>query len=101
MRDAAPPGRDSRGHRDDGQGSNTTIGTQNDYFYTGGPTVTFVSPNTGPASGNTIVTITGTGFTSSGMTVKFGAVTAVFTYIDTTTIVAVAPAQSAGTVTSL
>ncbi|MBE0611948.1 MAG: IPT/TIG domain-containing protein [Dehalococcoidia bacterium] len=79
-------------------GSNTTVGTQNDYFYTGGPTVTFVSPNTGPATGNTIVTITGTGFTSSGMTVKFGAVTAVFTYIDTTTIVAVAPAQSAGTV---
>jgi len=79
-------------------GSNTTIGTQNDFFYTGGPTVTFVSPNTGPATGNTIVTITGTGFTSSGMTVKFGTVTAVFTYIDTTTIVAVAPAQSAGTV---
>jgi hypothetical protein len=79
-------------------GSNTTIGTQNDYFYTGGPTVTFVSPNTGPATGNTIVTITGTGFTSSGMTVKFGTVSAVFTYIDTTTIVAVAPAQSAGTV---
>ncbi len=79
-------------------GSNTTVGTQNDYTYTGGPTVTFVSPNTGPATGNTIVTITGSGFTSSGMTVKFGTVTAVFTYIDTTTIVAVAPAQSAGTV---
>lgn len=79
-------------------GSNTTVGTQNDYTYTGGPTVTFVSPNTGPATGNTIVTITGSGFTSSGMTVKFGTVTAVFTYIDTTTVVAVAPAQSAGTV---
>lgn len=79
-------------------GSNTTIGTQNDFFYTGGPTVTFISPSTGPATGNTIVTITGTGFTSSGMTVKFGTVSAVFTYIDTTTIVAVAPAQSAGTV---
>lgn len=79
-------------------GSNTTIGTQNDFFYTGGPTVTFISPSTGPATGNTIVTITGTGFTSSGMTVKFGTVAAVFTYIDTTTIVAVAPAQSAGTV---
>jgi hypothetical protein len=79
-------------------GSNTTIGTQNDFFYTGGPTVTFISPSTGPATGNTIVTITGTGFTSSGMTVKFGTVTAVFTYIDPTTIVAVAPAQSAGTV---
>lgn len=79
-------------------GSNTTTGTQNDYVYTGGPTVTLLNPNTGPATGNTIVTITGTGFTASGMTVKFGAVTAVFTYIDATTIIAVAPAQSAGTV---
>ncbi|GMV84863.1 MAG: hypothetical protein AMXMBFR80_07210 [Dehalococcoidia bacterium] len=79
-------------------GSNTTIGTQNDFTYTSGPTVTLLNPNTGLATGNTIVTITGTGFTSSGMTVKFGTVTAVFTYIDTTTIIAVAPAQSAGTV---
>lgn len=79
-------------------GSNTTTGTQNDFTYTGGPTVTLLNPNTGPATGNTIVTITGTGFTSSGMTVKFGTVTAVFTYIDATTVVAVAPAQSAGTV---
>lgn len=79
-------------------GSNTTIGTQNDFTYTSGPIVTLVDPNTGLATGNTIVTITGTGFTSSGMTVKFGTVTAVFTYIDTTTIIAVAPAQSAGTV---
>lgn len=80
------------------QGQNTTTGTQNDYTYTSGPTVTSVSPNTGPATGNTVVTISGTGFTASGMTVKFGTVTAVFTYIDSTTIVAVAPAQSAGVV---
>ncbi len=79
-------------------GSNSTAGTANDYTYTGGPTITSLNPATGPASGNTIVTITGTNFTASGMVVKFDTTTAVFSYIDTTTIVAVAPAHSAGTV---
>lgn len=80
------------------QGQNTTTGSQNDFLYTGGPTVTDLSPNAGPASGNTIVTITGTNFTASGMVVRFGTTSAVFTYIDSTTIVAVAPAHTAGTV---
>jgi hypothetical protein len=79
-------------------GSNTTIGSANDYTYTGGPTITSLNPATGPASGNTIVTITGTNFTSSGMVVKFDTTTAVFSFIDTETIVAVAPAHSGGTV---
>lgn len=79
-------------------GSNTTGTTANDYVYTGGPTITSLSPDTGQASGNTVVTITGTNFTSSGMTVKFDTTTAIFTWIDTTTIAAVAPAHSAGTV---
>jgi len=77
-------------------GSNSTAGTGNDYTYTDGPTVTFITPSTGPATGNTIVTITGTNFTASGMTVTFGGVQAVFNYINATTIVAVAPANTAG-----
>ena len=79
-------------------GSNATGTTANDYVYTGGPTITSLSPDTGQASGNTIVTITGTNFTQTGMTVKFDTTTAIFTFIDTTTIAAVAPAHSAGTV---
>jgi hypothetical protein len=78
-------------------GSSSTAGAANDYTYTGGPTVTAIDPTTGPATGNTIVTITGTGFTSTGMTVKFGGVTAVFAFIDVNTITAVSPAHSAGT----
>ncbi len=72
-------------------------GTANDYTYTGGPTVTFVSPDSGPASGTTFVTITGTGFTSSGMTVTFGGTAAVFSYLSPTSISAVSPAHVAGT----
>lgn len=79
-------------------GSNSTATTANDYVYTGGPTITSLNPATGPASGNTVITITGTNFTASGMTVKFDTTLAVFTYLDASTIVAVAPAHSGGTV---
>ncbi len=79
-------------------GSNVTTGTANDFTYTTGPTVTSITPNTGPAAGATIVTITGTNFTASGLIVRFGTVTATANFISSTTIVAVAPAQSAGVV---
>lgn len=79
-------------------GINTTVGSQNDYTYTAGPTVTNLNPNTGPASGTTIVTITGTNFSNSGLVVRFGGVIATSNFINATTIIAVAPAQSAGLV---
>jgi hypothetical protein len=79
-------------------GSNVTTGTANDYIYTTGPTVLSLTPSEGACNGATIVTITGTGFTSSGTTVAFGTVQAVFTYISSTTLVAVAPVQGAGVV---
>ncbi|GIW13476.1 MAG: hypothetical protein KatS3mg062_0915 [Tepidiforma sp.] len=79
-------------------GSNVTTGTANDFVYTTGPIVTSLSPTEGNCNGATIVTITGTGFTSSGMTVAFGSVSATFTYISSTQVVAVAPVQGAGTV---
>ncbi len=79
-------------------GPSGTSGTANDYTYTGGPTITSLNPATGQASGNTIVTITGTNFTQNGTTVKFDGVIAVFTYIDPETLIAASPPHSAGTV---
>ncbi|UKY48533.1 IPT/TIG domain-containing protein [Streptomyces inhibens] len=56
-----------------------------------------ISPNQGPSSGGTSVTITGTelGTTQS---VTFGGIAANFTVVNDTTIVAVSPAGPAGTV---
>jgi hypothetical protein len=67
-----------------------------DMFTYTGPVVTAVSPNTGPTSGGTTVTITGTGFfVTSG--VDFGTVPAAsFNEVSPTEITAVSPAQSAG-----
>ncbi|HMO53650.1 MAG TPA: IPT/TIG domain-containing protein, partial [Tepidiformaceae bacterium] len=79
-------------------GSNVTTGTANDFTYTSGPTITSISPNTGPAAGATVVTITGTNFVANGLVVRFGTVTATANLINSTTIVAVAPAQAAGVV---
>jgi len=69
------------------------------YTYTTlpGPTVTSISPNSGPAAGGTSVTITGTNFTSTS-TVKFGATSATVTVNSATQITASSPAGSAGTV---
>jgi len=79
-------------------GSSSGVGTSDDFTYTGGPTITLLTPNTGQASGNTIVTITGTNFTSSGTQVRFDNILAVHNFIDSTTLIAVAPPHSAGTV---
>jgi hypothetical protein len=58
------------------------------------PTVTRVSPTSGPTKGGTTVTITGTGFLS-GTTVKFGAVAATqVTVSSPTSITATSPAGS-------
>ncbi|MBA4179137.1 MAG: hypothetical protein C0506_00975 [Anaerolinea sp.] len=78
-------------------GSSSTVGTADDYTYTTGPTVTLVSPNTGPSTGTTFVSITGTNFTSSGMTVTFGGTQATFAYVSSTSLTAVSPAHTAGT----
>ena len=62
------------------------------------PTVTNVSPTSGPASGGTSVTITGTGFTGATAVSFGGAVASSFTVNSPTQITATAPAGSAGTV---
>ncbi len=62
------------------------------------PTITSITPTSGPTSGGTSVTITGTGFTS-GATVMFGAVTATAVTVNSaTSITTTSPAESAGTV---
>jgi hypothetical protein len=55
------------------------------------PTVTSVSPTTGPAAGGTQVTITGTNFTGA-TSVKFGSATATYTVNSATQISATSPA---------
>lgn len=63
----------------------------------GPPAVTSISPNNGPVTGGTIVTITGTSFTGA-TSVKFGSINATsFTVNSATSITATAPA-GAGTV---
>ena len=62
------------------------------------PTVTAISPTSGPTSGGTKVTITGTNFVT-GATVKFGSLAATaVTFNSVTSITATSPAESAGTV---
>ena len=62
------------------------------------PTVTSVSPNTGPTGGGTSVTITGTNFFSP-LTVTFGGVAATnVVVVSSTSITATTPAHAAGAV---
>src|SRR5215469_11915990 len=63
------------------------------------PTVTSVSPNSGPTAGGTAVTITGANF-ASGATVTFGGAAASnVVVVSSTTITATTPAGNAGAVT--
>ncbi|CAB5690482.1 IPTL-CTERM protein sorting domain [Delftia tsuruhatensis] len=70
------------------------------FTYVATPSVTSISPTTGPTGGGTTVTITGTGFSAAPATgaVHFGATAATYTINSNTQITATAPAGSAGTV---
>ena len=69
------------------------------FTYIGVPTVTSVSPNSGPTSGGTAVTITGTNF-ATGATVTFGGTAATnVVVVSGTSITATTPAGSGGAVT--
>ena len=62
------------------------------------PTVTSIDPTSGPFSGGTSVTVTGTGFVD-GATVLFGGLGATsVTFNSSTSLTAVTPAQGSGTV---
>ena len=58
------------------------------------PTVTSISPTSGPTAGGSTVTITGTGFTGATKVV-FGLVAATCFTVAATTITAVSPAETA------
>ena len=79
-----------------GQGTSANTAADN-YLYGDLPTVSSLSPATGPIAGGTVVTITGTGFTGA-TSVTFGGTAAVFSVTNATTISATAPAHAAGTV---
>ena len=77
----------------------TTAGGTNNglsYTYIENPTITTVSPDSGPTSGGTAVTITGTNFTETD-SVTFDSVAAPFSVINATTLSAVTPPGTAGT----
>ncbi|QLH23602.1 S-layer family protein [Streptomyces sp. Rer75] len=68
------------------------------YTYVASPVLSGVTPNQGPATGGTSVTLTGSGFTGA-TAVRFGSVLASsFTVVSSTQITAVAPPGSAGPV---
>jgi hypothetical protein len=79
-------------------GGTSATGAADQYTYTAAPTVTGLSPTSGPTSGGTTVVITGTGFTGA-TAVNFGGTAATsFTVDSDTQITATAPAGSAGAV---
>jgi hypothetical protein len=68
-------------------------------YVTPTPTVTSISPSSGPVAGGTFVTITGMNFITGGTTVTFGGNAAVgMTVVNSTTITASTPAHAAGAV---
>jgi IPT/TIG domain/Bacterial Ig domain len=71
----------------------------NGFTYVAAPTVSGISPNNGPVTGGTAVTITGTNF-AAGATVTFGAAAASnVVFVSGTQITATTPANAAGAVT--
>ncbi len=68
----------------------------NGYTYVAAPTITNLSPNSGPlAEGNT-VTINGSNFTATGTTVYFGNSNPAVTFVTSNQITVAAPSGSAG-----
>jgi hypothetical protein len=79
-------------------GGTSATGAGDKFSYDPVPTVTGVSPGTGPLAGGTSVTLTGTGF-AGATAVHFGsAVAGSFTVVSATSITVATPAGSAGTV---
>lgn len=68
------------------------------FTFTSGPSISSISPNSGPVTGNTTVTILGSGF-QSGASVAFGGITATSVkLVSSTEIQAITPNSPAGTV---
>lgn len=81
-----------------GSGHTSMVGTFTVLAAAPPPTITSISPASGPAAGGTTVTISGTNF-ATGATVRFGSTAATtVTVAGSTTITAVAPPQAPGKV---
>ena len=77
----------------------TSITSAADRFtYVAAPTVTAVSPGSGPASGGTLITITGTNFTGASAVKIGGSNAASFTIVSATSITATVAAGTVGTI---
>ena len=73
------------------------LGLNNPQLWVSWPTVSSVSPSSGPASGGNVVTVTGSGFTGA-TSVSFGTTSAAaITIVNDTTINAVVPRGTSGT----
>jgi hypothetical protein len=71
----------------------TSAETANDNFtYVASPTVTGISPSSGPITGGTVVTITGSGLTGT-MSVSFGSVSVTPISVADASVVVVSPAR--------
>jgi PKD repeat protein len=79
-------------------GGTSATSTDTEFTYTARPTVTAVSPASGPLTGATAVTLTGTGFTGA-TSVMFGATAGTGVTVNSdTNITVTSPAHTAGTV---
>ena len=78
-------------------GGTSATSASDQFNYRPAPTVTSVSPNTGPIAGGTSVTITGTNLTGA-TAVTFGGTAATIGTVTATTITATTPAHAAGVV---
>ncbi len=74
-----------------GTGTGTSL-----FTYIAAPTVTGISPNSGPTAGGTSVTITGTSFTGTTSVTIGGAAATGVTVVNDTTITATTPAGTVG-----
>ena len=78
-------------------GGTTPTDPATSYSYRAAPTITGVTPTTGPTTGGETITITGTGFTGA-TGVKFSATTTSYTVDSPTQITATTPPHAAGTI---
>jgi IPT/TIG domain len=78
-------------------GGTSPVVAADDFTYTAAaPAITGVSPNSGPKTGGTTVTITGTGFTGATKVTFAGVAAASFTVVSATKVTAVSPPGAVG-----
>ena len=72
-------------------GGTSATSAADQFTYVAAPTVTSLSPTSGPATGGTAVTITGTGFTGATAVTFGGTAATAFTVNSATSITATSP----------